>query len=331
MSTTLQPLVARRLFLQQAPSAVVLDACQAITDWPSLAAQERILQALKLATAPVASAYRLKVLKGLVRLLDREEMHEDLLGAHLAALHARPPADACGGGAEEWTHLAFEPVAGATLSIRVGNTIGGGAETGCMLWPAATFLSAWLVSQPRSEFAGAHVLELGSGTGLAGLVFAESFPCARVTLTDYLAPTLDNLRWNVSQQPPSTAERVRVRSLDWHDALGDELDAEIVLAADVVYEPSLFAPLVTTLRTLLTRPPRAGRARRALLAAERRSERWSEFEQLLAQHALAWRDRSDEARALAAAPGCPFYSARDGLPRMSLLEIHAPPAQYTCK
>jgi len=189
------------------------------------------------------------------------------------------------------------------------------------LWPAAPFLSAWLVSQPQGEFAGAQVLELGSGTGLAGLVLAERFPC-QVTLTDCVAPTLDNLRWNVSQLPPSTAERVRVRALDWRDELGD-VDADIVLAADVVYEPTLFAPLVTTLRALLSRPSRAGRARRALLAAEQRSERWAEFERLLEAQGLAWRDRSDEARALAAAPDSPFYCPRDALPRMALLEVHS--------
>ncbi|CAE6401143.1 unnamed protein product [Rhizoctonia solani] len=58
---------------------------------------------------------------------------------------------------------------------------------------------------------------------------------------------------------------VHVRALDWEDSLNvdrqsfvrsllEEIDADVVLAADVVYDPSIIAPLTRTLRLALERP-----------------------------------------------------------------------------
>ncbi|CEL53780.1 hypothetical protein RSOLAG1IB_06561 [Rhizoctonia solani AG-1 IB] len=58
---------------------------------------------------------------------------------------------------------------------------------------------------------------------------------------------------------------VHVRALDWEDSINvdrqpfvrsllEEIDADVVLAADVVYDPSIIAPLTRTLRLALERP-----------------------------------------------------------------------------
>ena len=84
--------------------------------------------------------------------------------------------------------------------------------------------------------------------------------------------TLDNLRDNVGKLPP-TAAPCRVARLDWC-APQAFLDAEerapdLILGADLVYEPTLAAPLATTLDALLSRAAheaRAGARPRALVA-----------------------------------------------------------------
>lgn len=89
--------------------------------------------------------------------------------------------------------------------------------------------------------------------------------CCRVrrcTLTDVVPATLDNLRDNVGKLPP-TAAPCCVASLDWcapQAFLGAEERApELILGADLVYEPTLAAPLATTLDALLSRAAREAR------------------------------------------------------------------------
>ena len=147
-----------------------------------------------------------------------------------------------------------------------------------------------------------------SGTGLCGLALAQ---CCRVrccTLTDVVPATLDNLRDNVGKLPP-TAAPCRVAALDWR-APRAFLDAEerapdLVLGADLVYEPSLAAPLATTLDALLSRAAREARVGvrpRALVACvPARSMRPG------SQHPS---QPPTAPAALPLAPGCPLGQSR---------------------
>ncbi|CAE7147974.1 unnamed protein product [Rhizoctonia solani] len=98
---------------------------------------------------------------------------------------------------------------------------------------------------------------------------------------------------------------VHVRALDWEDSISvdrqtflrsllEEIDADVILAADVVYDPSIILPLTHTLRLALERPLPANQAsikganntqplqlglqRRAYIAlAVRREQTFTEF------------------------------------------------------
>ena len=118
--------------------------------------------------------------------------------------------------------------------------------TGQILWPGARLLCHWLGKQP-DDFFSAPALELGAGTGLAGLYF-----CARggdVVLTDYQRVVLDMLRRNgeaVRRDQP-LAGPLRVAPLFWGDDAAhaellsqtpDSQGFSVLLAADVVYPGS---------------------------------------------------------------------------------------------
>ena len=136
-------------------------------------------------------------------------------------------------------------------------------------WIGARAIAADLLTCPlRSEHA---VLDLGCGLGLSGVVAGLSG--AHVLFADYVEDALMFARAN--------AELHRLRSHDARcidftcDRLGSRFD--VILAADVVYDPSHYAPLVEFLDThlasdgmlLLTESLRAD-ARRVLdLLAER--------------------------------------------------------------
>jgi hypothetical protein len=111
--------------------------------------------------------------------------------------------------------------------------------TGQILWPGARLLCHWLAKQP-DDFFTSPALELGAGTGLAGLYF-----CARggdVVLTDYQPVVLDMLRRN-----GEAVQGVRVAPLLWGDDAAhaellrgtpDSQGFPVLLAADVVYPGS---------------------------------------------------------------------------------------------
>ena len=93
----------------------------------------------------------------------------------------------------------------------------------------------------------AYVLELGAGTGLAGLALATCIPSLAVHLTD-LPAIVPNLSENVkanSAAIEACGSTIAAFALDWSDAPalesgnrgGSARNYDLVLAADPIYEP----------------------------------------------------------------------------------------------
>ncbi len=97
------------------------------------------------------------------------------------------------------------------------------------------------------------MIELGAGTGLAGLAAAAALRC-RVTLTD-LPAALPALRRNVAANA-ALAPLLRVATLDWHGLSAAALapltepPPALLIAADCVWLEALVAPFVAALDAL---------------------------------------------------------------------------------
>ncbi|KAN0050534.1 hypothetical protein ACTA71_003663 [Dictyostelium dimigraforme] len=78
------------------------------------------------------------------------------------------------------------------IFLREMSIIEGGI--GCSTWDAAIIFSRW-VYRNQDAFTDKTVLELGSGTGLPGILSA--FYSKHVTLSDYLNPLVENLKYNI--------------------------------------------------------------------------------------------------------------------------------------
>ena len=140
--------------------------------------------------------------------------------------------------------------------------------TGLRTWEAALALKEYLTSNPDIS-AGRRLLELGSGADFTGISILKLSLADHVTLTDCHGKVLDRLRHNCSANLPDS-DNYDVRSLDWREFnLEDarKLDCSMLIAADVVFEPTLVPYLAETISTCLE-----AKIERALVACTVRSE-----------------------------------------------------------
>ncbi|XP_019965025.1 protein N-lysine methyltransferase METTL21A [Paralichthys olivaceus] len=116
-----------------------------------------------------------------------------------------------------------------------------------VVWDAAVVLCVYMEQMQLKE---KHVIELGAGTGLVGIVAA--LMGAKVTITDR-ASALDLLSTNVkSNLPPDREGSATVSELTWGQSL-DRYPAggfDLVLGADIVYLEDTFVSLLQTLEHL---------------------------------------------------------------------------------
>ncbi|KAI5124778.1 hypothetical protein M0805_005412 [Coniferiporia weirii] len=133
---------------------------------------------------------------------------------------------------------------GAEMTVHVLLRVDASPGCGGLAWPAGEVLASYLVRRGSAAIAHRSVLELGSGTGLVGLVAASLG--ATVAITDQ-APLLDIMRANVALN--NLADRVHVFEYNWGMPKPDALPVhpDLILAADCVYFEPAFPLLVTTL------------------------------------------------------------------------------------
>ncbi|MBA0827186.1 hypothetical protein Goarm_011981 [Gossypium armourianum] len=138
-------------------------------------------------------------------------------------------------------------------------------DTGCSVWPSSLFLSELILSYPHI-FSGKSCFEVGSGVGLVGICLAH-VKATKVILSDGDLSTLANMKLNLEKNrlntetnlPEPSIENqnvVKCIHLPWESASEKELQnfmPEIILGADVIYDPSCLPHLVKVLAILLNK------------------------------------------------------------------------------
>ncbi|KAI5658950.1 hypothetical protein M9H77_27743 [Catharanthus roseus] len=135
-------------------------------------------------------------------------------------------------------------------------------DTGCSIWPSSLFLSEFILSFPEI-FSNKFCFEVGSGVGLVGLCLAH-VNASSVILSDGDLSTLANMKLNLElnllrtrtdmSEKTKYSSRVECICLPWECATEEELQKyvpDIILGADVVYDPSCLPHLVRVLSVLL--------------------------------------------------------------------------------
>ncbi|KAG1715978.1 hypothetical protein ID866_1202 [Astraeus odoratus] len=145
----------------------------------------------------------------------------------------------------ETIQLSF-PISSDKESIQITLKVDASPGCGGIAWPAGEVLSNYIALRGERYCRGRTVLELGSGTGLVGLVAAALG--GHVWITDQ-APLLGIMRDNVVLN--SLQSLVTVTELNWGEQIPSEIPSpDIILAADCVYYEPAFPLLVRTLSDL---------------------------------------------------------------------------------
>ena len=104
-----------------------------------------------------------------------------------------------------------------------------------------------------------NVLELGSGIGTTGIVFAQLVPRSKVLLTD-VADAMEILDQNIELAKPAKESTVGRAVLDWEEELPTMIQTtkwDIILISDCTYNVDTIPALANTLRKVVDKSPAA--------------------------------------------------------------------------
>jgi len=150
-------------------------------------------------------------------------------------------------------------------------------SVGLQSWGSSIMFAERMCAEPETYFGSGfdekslRILELGAGTGMLSIAAAKLlsrssflYPEVEIVATDYHAEVLSNLHTNVRtnfppSSPSSSTVPVLVTKLDWQapEYILAPLDKpfDIVLAADVVYQPEHAQWIKACVERVLRRPP----------------------------------------------------------------------------
>ncbi|CAH2086282.1 unnamed protein product [Euphydryas editha] len=134
--------------------------------------------------------------------------------------------------------------------------------TGLKTWEAALMLSDWAVCH-KEIFTNKNVLELGSGVGFTGITIAKHCSIKSMIMTDCHTEVLKTINDNILINLPefrfkekynsviyTNGEKdIGVMMLDWNNTedLVLQFIPDIVIGADIVYDPSILQSLLNVL------------------------------------------------------------------------------------
>ncbi|XP_067894490.1 EEF1A lysine methyltransferase 3-like [Heterodontus francisci] len=133
---------------------------------------------------------------------------------------------------------------GHTLKITMFK--GASLSISAYVWGPGIVLCQYFQDE-KIDFTGKKVLELGSGTGIVGILAV--LLGGDVTLTDR-PYVLKQIEYNVVANIPATSRpRAKTRALVWGaDQDSFPSDFDFILGSDIVYSPSQFPALLRTLQ-----------------------------------------------------------------------------------
>lgn len=128
-------------------------------------------------------------------------------------------------------------------------------STGFRTWESGLHLAKYLTTSGDGLVRGMRVLELGAGAGLVSILCAQWLGAQNVTATDGDDSVIEELQTNLYLNGLDHSDRIYAKSLKWGRALEDDEGGEspifdLVLGADITYDPRPLPALVASFREL---------------------------------------------------------------------------------
>ncbi|KFP95801.1 Protein FAM86A, partial [Haliaeetus albicilla] len=166
---------------------------------------------------------------------------------------------------------------GEPVTLSESMAIISGGTTGLVTWDAALHLAEWAIEN-SPVFSNRTVLELGSGIGFTGIAICKTCKPKTYIFSDYhhcvLKQLTENIRLNGFILEPGTTQHIQTESqgqeaeamnyqnpklivaeLDWGSVTEKQLldlQPDVIIAADVVYDPEIISVLIGMLQKLST-------------------------------------------------------------------------------
>lgn len=184
------------------------------------------------------------------------------------------------------------------ISLKENTCLISQGTTGLITWQAGIALANWCIEN-SDLLKNKQILELGSGSGLTGLavIFSGISPKS-YTFTDCHPLVIENLHHNIGLNCPSTFSalsnsfplsvehsKVNVLNVDWETIDQLELNNEnidLILAADVVYDPNISRSFCKALSYLIG----ASEKQAVVACTERNPETLKKFKEILGLYNL---------------------------------------------
>ncbi|XP_056609239.1 protein-lysine N-methyltransferase EEF2KMT [Triplophysa dalaica] len=194
---------------------------------------------------PPSLKYRRLFLRELIKRHERLEAEPlDALYEALGEVMCAQERDTC--------YKTYLLPTGDAVSLAENVAVISEGTTGLVTWDAALYMAEWALEN-NHIFKNKTVLELGSGVGLTGIVVCRSLSPTKYIFSDCHPTVLQRLRDNVTNcltNHHCNSVPVCVEQQDWQNVTDEQLQriqADTIIAADVVYDPDIISCLVKLL------------------------------------------------------------------------------------
>lgn len=176
-----------------------------------------------------------------------------------------PPGEA----AMQKSIISYFPPFEASPPILISESpqmLAAGSNVGLRTWDACLRLAYYLSTEGQALIKEKSIIELGAGTGMLSILCGQQLGAEIVMATDGLPEIVKSMEQNIilNSQPEAGLNNVHAAHFEWSDTETltqsielpndrDWLKYDVVLGADITYNPEYFEPLATALTTLLDR------------------------------------------------------------------------------
>ncbi|XP_058451262.1 protein-lysine N-methyltransferase EEF2KMT [Malaya genurostris] len=246
---------------------------------------------------PIRLGYQIAFLKHIIHHLNKMsvEQHDQIYEKYCFLLESQSGMTDQAG----FSFKHYELPGNGVITLKESSALISEGTTGLCSWQASKAMCEFIFNNSE-DFRGKNILELGSGVGLTGIFMAKHCDPSMLVLSDCHSSVLGTLKHNVELNFPKGAKvdcdnplvnclidngdsLVVVMDLDWsyinESNLHQLIEPEVLVGTDIVYDHSLFQPLLTAINHVFSLSN--NRCKFFLSCTERNQDTLSDFLELL--------------------------------------------------